>query len=413
MDWADVYQVSELTLTIKKILEAGHLADIAVEGEISNFTHHSSGHMYFTLKDAKSRIRCVMFRSSAARLTFTPQNGQTVVALGSVGVYLTSGEYQLYVEAMVSQGIGALHALFAQTKAKLEREGLFDPARKREIPALPQTVAVITSPTGAAVRDIISVMQRRYPPTNILLIPALVQGPDAVPSLLRGLELADQQPDVDTIIIGRGGGSLEELWAFNDEALARAVAAAAKPIISAVGHETDFTIADFAADLRAPTPSAAAEMAVPDYFGLTQMVAKLKSRCMLSCRQMLQRQRSVFSGLAGRRVLKQPGQMLAQRSQRVDELEMRLGRSCQQQLRAVRSRLAERAAALNSLSPLAVLARGYAVVQNEAGQVVRASDDVAGGDSLEIILSQGRLYCIVEEGEKNGRTGAAPRKAEL
>ncbi|MGB4266440.1 MAG: exodeoxyribonuclease VII large subunit, partial [Limnochordia bacterium] len=265
MSQPQVITVSELTKMIKAQLEQPQFSSIAVQGEISNFKHHTSGHMYFSLKDEGSKIKAVMFRSRNARLTFAPQDGDTVIVVGSLGVYEPNGEYQIYADQILPMGVGALHLKFEALKQKLADEGLFALERKKKVPFLPRKIGIITSPTGAAVRDCISVIRRRYPKMDVLVIPAVVQGEAGPASIVAALEQAGKRGDLDVIILARGGGSIEELWCFNDEDVARAIAACPIPVISGVGHETDFTIADFVADLRAPTPSAAAEMAVPDY----------------------------------------------------------------------------------------------------------------------------------------------------
>ena len=280
------YSVTELTRYLASLITGDPvLQGVWVRGEISNFTRHTSGHMYFTLKDDAARIRAVMFRGQNRTLRFTPENGMLVLAFGSVGVYERNGDYQIYVEMLEPVGQGSLNLAFEQLKEKLGKEGLFAPERKRPLPRLPQKVALITSPTGAAVRDLINILRRRRPNLDILLIPALVQGEEAPESLVAALGTAGQISDLDLVIIGRGGGSLEELWAFNDERVARAIAASSHPVISAVGHETDFTIADFVADLRAPTPSAAAELAVPDQNELTRDVLALRERLSRAARR--------------------------------------------------------------------------------------------------------------------------------
>ncbi len=402
MESVQIFQVSQLTRRIKEQLETPEFRHVAVEGEISNFTHHASGHMYFTLKDSASRLKCVMFRQRNARLAFRPANGQTVVAVGSIGVYEPSGQYQLNVEQMFSQGIGALHEAYERLREKLKLEGLFDPARKQELPYLPQTVAVITSRTGAAVRDMISVMHRRFPAVEILVIPAQVQGEAAVPSLIRALHRAAARDDVDLIIIGRGGGSIEELWAFNDEQLARTIASCRLPVISAVGHETDFTIADFAADARAATPSAAAEMAVPDSFALERARQQLESSLIYYYRNGIDQRRRYLQFLMERPVMAHPGRYIDQQRQRLDEWHERLVRAGQLLCRRRRESLSRLISHLDAVSPLAVLSRGFAVVQDSDGVIVRSAKQVQKGDSLRVTLNKGRLYCTVDEGEDHG-----------
>ncbi|HAV20763.1 MAG TPA: exodeoxyribonuclease VII large subunit, partial [Firmicutes bacterium] len=301
------YSVSEITKYVKALVESDDfLAGVWVRGEISNFTLHSSGHMYFSLKDEASRLRCVMFRSQNSRLSFMPSDGMSVFAYGAIGMYERSGDLQLYVEDMMPQGTGSLYLAFLELKERLEKEGLFSSSRKRPIPRFPKVVAVVTSPTGAAVRDVITVIKRRAPGVTVLVVPALVQGDGAPESIVRGLELANRTGFVDVVIVGRGGGSFEELNAFNDESVARAIAASEVPVISAVGHETDFTIADFVADVRPPTPSAAAELAVPDRYELEQTVFQLSMRLNGSIRKVLSDNKAMLESQVRSHVLRFP-----------------------------------------------------------------------------------------------------------
>jgi len=387
--------VSELTRMISSALADPVFQNLAVIGEVSNFVHHSSGHMYFSLKDAHSRIKAVMFRSRNRLLKFLPKNGDTVIAVGSVGVYEPNGEYQLYVEVLFPQGIGELHLAFEQLKAKLEAEGLFDPARKKPLPLLPRRVGVITSPSGAALRDILNVLTRRHPGVNVLVFPALVQGEEAPASLRHALELA-QGTDCDVLIIGRGGGSFEELSAFNDEQLARAIAQSAIPVVSAVGHETDFTIADFVADLRAPTPSAAAELVVPLQSELRAAVGSYGVRLAAALRRKIGAERRFLAQLTKSAALKRPDFMVNQLRQRVDDLVTSLGLHTTHNLALRRSRLGTFAGKLETLSPLKTLARGYAICSDEEGRVLRSAEQVSSGDAVNVTLYQGRLVCRVE-----------------
>ncbi|MGD8240389.1 MAG: exodeoxyribonuclease VII large subunit, partial [Armatimonadota bacterium] len=275
--------VSEVTRHVKRLLDSSELLQgISVRGEVSNFKRHTSGHVYFSLKDEASQLSCIMFRGPAGHLSFEPEDGMQVIASGNVSVYERGGRYQLYTRFMQPDGLGDLYLAFERLKAKLEAEGLFDPARKRAIARFPRRVAIITSPTGAAVRDITTILARRYPAAAQLVVPAIVQGDDAAPSIVRALGIANDMDDVDTIILGRGGGSIEDLWAFNEEVVARAIYSSARPVISAVGHETDFTIADFVADVRAATPSAAAELAAPDQAELRSRVSGSADRLRLA-----------------------------------------------------------------------------------------------------------------------------------
>lgn len=387
--------VSELTKRISLALADPAFQSLAVEGEISNFVHHASGHMYFSLKDSSCRIKAVMFRSRNSRLGFLPKDGDTVIALGSVGVYEPNGEYQLYVDAMYPKGIGDLHLAFEQLKAKLEQEGLFDQARKRPLPLLPRRVGVITSPSGAALRDVIRVLTRRYPGINILVFPALVQGEGAPESLRRALALA-QTTDCDVLIIGRGGGSFEELSAFNDEQLARAIARSAIPVVSAVGHETDFTIADFAADLRAPTPSAAAELVVPRQEDLQRTVSSLSTRLLRALRRKVSSERRFLTQLTSSSALQRADFRVNQLRQRLDDIFTSMTLHSTHRLALCRSQLGSFAGRLEALSPLKTLGRGYAICCDEQGRVLRRADEVACGTAVNVTLHQGSLQCRVE-----------------
>lgn len=395
--------VSQLTYALKRLIEDNFLLeDVWVQGEISNFTAHSSGHLYFTLKDAGACVKCVMFKSQTWTLKFKPADGQEVAVRGRIGVYEKSGQYQLYVEEMIRSGVGDLYQAFLRLKEKLEREGLFDPARKRKLPLLPQKIGVITSPTGAAVRDIIKILRRRRPNLDILIFPAQVQGEEAPASLIKALNDAARFHDLDLVIIGRGGGSLEELWAFNDEGLARAIAAFPKPIISAVGHETDFTIADFVADLRAPTPSGAAELAVPDQQSLTNQVRQYQSRLYQAVNNKLQNERRVLRKITQSRVLAFPKGALDVRRQEVDLLNERLIRQIKQILVLRREQYLKVLGKLDTLSPLATLRRGYSIVQKPDGAFVKHIAQVEPGDRVRVILASGKLNCEVLSKESSG-----------
>jgi len=387
--------VSQLTKQIKAALAHASLQDVAVEGEISNFVHHRSGHMYFSLKDADSRIKAVMFRGRNQRLSFVPKNGDTLIAVGSVGVYEPNGEYQLYVDLLLPQGIGDLHIAFEQLKAKLEGEGLFDSKRKRALPTLPHRVGVITSPSGAALRDILNVLQRRHPGVKVLLFPALVQGEGAPDSLIQALSFA-QNTDVDVLIIGRGGGSFEELAAFNNEGLARAIAQSSIPVVSACGHETDFTIADFVADLRAPTPSAAAELVVPLREDLLVSVTSFQNRMVNALQRRIESERRYLKRLRQNPVLQKPEHTINQRRQHLDELWTSLGRFHRHAVVLRREKLAGVAGKLETLSPLNTLARGYAICQNDQGLILREAKQVSLGEIVHVTLREGSLSCTVE-----------------
>ena len=395
--------VSELTKKISSALSDPVFQILAVEGEVSNFVHHTSGHMYFSLKDSHSRIKAVMFRSRNRLLRFLPKNGDTVIALGGVGVYEPNGEYQLYVEMLYPKGVGELHLAFEQLKAKLEQEGLFDQARKRPLPALPRRVGVITSASGAALKDIIRVLTRRYPGVRVLVIPALVQGEGAPESLVRALHLA-QGTDCDVLIIGRGGGSFEELAAFNDEQLARAIAQSTVPVVSAVGHETDFTIADFVADLRAPTPSAAAELVVPLQEELQRSIGSLSLRLLRALQRKISAERRFLNQLRSSAALQRPDYRVNQLRQRLDDLLTSLALHTSHKMELRRGQLGSLAGRLEALSPLKTLGRGYAICSDEQGRVVRSAQQVSTGDAVHVALYQGRLLCRVEGRTSHERT---------
>ncbi|NMB39125.1 MAG: exodeoxyribonuclease VII large subunit [Firmicutes bacterium] len=395
-----IITVSQLTRQIKTVLEQPLFQQLKVEGEISNFKHHSSGHMYFTLKDEHSRIRAVMFRGRNIRLGFEPKNGDTVVAIGSLGVYEPNGEYQIYVEQMLPQGVGLLHIRFEELKQKLEQEGLFDPERKRPLPFLPRKVAVITSPTSAAVRDVISVIKRRFPAMELLIVPAVVQGEDGPQSVTAAFEQVNSQNDVDLVIVTRGGGSIEELWTFNDETVARAIYNCSVPVISGIGHETDFTIADFAADHRAATPSAAAELAVPDYYHLSLSVNRLSSRLLSTVNKLINEKRTILGYLTKRSVLLRPKVRINQERQRVDESLSRICLVVNHQLNLLNQRLLTATGKLDSLSPLSTLSRGYAVCQKPDKTVVTDPNQVKIGEDVVVRVKSGRLWCQVKKGEQ-------------
>lgn len=392
-----VYSVRALTLYIKGLLDAdARLGAVWVRGEISNFKRHGSGHLYFTLKDEHAALRAVMFKSRAERLRFGPENGQRVIIGGYVSVYEPGGVYQLYAETIEPDGLGALHLAFEQLKLRLQAEGLFDPAHKRPLPLLPAKVGIVTSPTGAALRDIITVACRRWPGVHLVLAPALVQGDGAVASTVQALGRLARLPGIEVIIVGRGGGSLEELWAFNSEEVARAIRACPVPVVAAVGHATDVTIACFAADVRAATPSAAAELVVPARAELQASVAHLLGRLHSAARRRIQDERYRLALLARRGVLQRPDHGLLQARQRLDELVSRLGQAAERRVERGRARLAQAAARLEALSPLRVLARGYSIVSGPDGTVLRQAGEVAVGAQIAVRLSRGRLWATVE-----------------
>lgn len=385
--------VSQLNEYVHSLLaESPVLADVTVRGEISNFTfHRASGHLYFSLKDADGVLSAVMFRSSAGRLRFQPENGMKVLARGSVSVYVRDGKYQLYVTMMEPDGIGSLYLAFEQLKKKLEQEGLFDEKRKRPLPRFPHRIGVITSPTGAAVRDILQILGRRFPQAEVVLYPALVQGAEAPASLLAGVQYFNTNKTVDVLIIGRGGGSFEDLYAFNDERLARAVAASTVPVVSAVGHETDFTICDFVADRRAPTPSAAAELAVPDVRELAAAIQVLRSRMQQAAVNRLHADQKAVADLAQRPVLSKPEGLYREQTMRLLSASERLFHLTKERVTAEKGRFREAAAKLDMLNPLAVLLRGYGVVYDEDKRVVSSVKSLKPGNEFSVRLCDGTV----------------------
>ena len=368
---------------------------IYVRGEISNFKEYSSGHMYFTLKDEDSLIRAVMFRGHAARLKFRPENGMKVVICGNVSVYPRDGQYQLYAESIDPDGVGALYLAFEQLKAKLAEEGLFDESYKQPLPAFPSRVGIVTSPSGAAVKDMINVAGRRYPSAELVIYPSAVHGSEAVPQLISGINYFSDTRSVDVVIIGRGGGSLEDLWAFNNEQLARAIFACRVPVISAVGHETDFTICDFVADRRAPTPSAAAELAVPDTSELRYKISSLTDRYAAQLMNRISQSRRQLELIAGSKALSDPDTILNDRRVRLDRTLDALDRAIEAKSSAKRSDLREVAASLSALDPLAVLSRGYGAVTDTKGKIVKSVADLDIGQEIDVRLSDGHAVAEI------------------
>ncbi|MCH1639443.1 exodeoxyribonuclease VII large subunit [Paenibacillus timonensis] len=458
MDQQRILTVKDLNRYIRMKLESDQvLTDVWIRGEISNFTHHSSGHMYFTLKDADSRIKCIMFASHNQRLPFRPKEGTRVIARGNVSVYERDGQYQFYATHMQPDGVGSLYLAFEQLKQKLDAEGLFAPGRKRPLPRFPKTIGVVTSPTGAAVRDILTTLGRRYPQAAVILYPVLVQGKGAAPSIVKAIRTLNDMGEADVLIVGRGGGSLEELWAFNEEQVARAIYESAIPVISAVGHETDFTIADFVADLRAATPTAAAELAVPHTAELRALLRQREQVLQQGLQHRLQQARERLRRLKRSPALTQPRRSLLQHAERLDRLSSRLtgrmdtrlqlagaaqdrlhqrllrfhprealqfaGRRRREADRLLRQamhgilreksgQLASGIRHLDALSPLKVMARGYSLVYDEQGErLIKSLSDVDPGDRITVKVTDGELDCQVwgmrpegagEEDERQG-----------
>lgn len=398
-DVRQYFSVTQLNEYVRMLLDGNAvLSDVWIKGEISNFTNqYRTGHMYFSVKDAGATVRVVMFRSHAARLQFEPRDGMKVLLHGRVSAYVAGGQYQFYADLMEADGLGSLYLAFEQCKARLAAEGLFAPERKKPIPSLPRRVGIITSPTGAAIRDIINVTGRRYPQGELIIFPSLVQGDQAAAYLAGGIRYFNRAANVDVIIIGRGGGSIEDLWAFNDERLAREIAASAIPVISAVGHETDFTICDFVADLRAPTPSAAAELVFPDRLALkAELDAKLAKIGTLVLAD-VQAKREMLAALASSRAMRSPAAVIAEKQMRVDELWVRLQNAGQLMLERKKQGLGASVGKLEALSPLAVLQRGYAVARDARGEVATSAKAFAPGDRITVRFADGAAYATVDE----------------
>jgi exodeoxyribonuclease VII large subunit len=390
--------VSELTLLIKGTLES-QFHGLWVSGEISEISRPHSGHIYFTLKDSQAQIRGVIWRSAAARIRFALEEGQEVLCLGDLDVYPPRGSYQLVVRQVEPRGAGALQIAFQQLLKKLTAEGLFDPARKRPLPRFPRRVGFVTSPTGAAIRDFLEVAARRYRGVAISVFPARVQGEGAAAEIVRGIEAANRvRPALDVLVVGRGGGSIEDLWCFNEEPVVRAIAASRVPVVSAVGHEIDVTLADLAADVRALTPSEAAERVIPSAEELTARLRQLERRLATSLRGQAAAARRHLEQIAKSRVLRDPRVLLYDRARRLDELEARATRAMQRKVETTQHTLASAAARLEALSPLGVLARGYSVTLDQrTGQIVRDARQLAVGDLVRTRLAHGGFTSRVEE----------------
>ena len=389
--------VTQLNEYLKMVIEGDRvLSNVFVRGEISNFKLYSSGHAYFTLKDDAGQLKSVMFRSYFSRMAFMPEDGMRVIAHGRVSVYETSGQYQLYVDDMQPDGAGSLAMRFEQLKRKLAAEGLFDESRKRPLPPMPRRIGVITSPSGAAVHDIINVLGRRFPAAEMILYPSEVQGAQAPAQLISGVEFFSMTGLVDVIILGRGGGSAEDLWAFNDEYLARAVASCSVPVISAVGHESDFTICDFVADRRAPTPSAAAEIAVPDMSEILRGLSGLKMGLQTSMQKLIVQERRILNQLTQLRVFSRPEQMLDNFRVRLDEREADLNRTVEQALKQKGQSVASIAGKLQALNPLSILSRGYATVSRD-GASITSVKQINENDTLDIRMADGSVRATVSQ----------------
>jgi exodeoxyribonuclease VII large subunit len=392
-----VISVGDLTRCIRAVIEAEDLfADVWVRGEISNFVKHASGHIYFSLKDETAVIRCVVWANSTRSIRFNPTNGMRVIARGRVSVYEKQGQYQLVASELIPDGIGDLYVAYEQLKAQLQAEGLFDVARKKTLPAFPRRIAIVTSRTAAALRDMVTVAGRRMPSVELILVPALMQGEGSESSVAASLALADDTHGVDVIVLGRGGGSIEDLWTFNSESVVRAICACRTPVVSAIGHETDFTLSDLAADLRAPTPSAAMEIIVPDREELRMRLASLCDAMTASMRSAISQKDGLLARLMSSPSFKFPERMLQGRWQSLDLLQERTERAFRQMISHGERRLGEISAYLHSLSPLAVLGRGYAVVRSAAdGHVIGSIGEISAGQATETLVSDGVLISEV------------------
>ena len=397
-----VLSVGQLNDYIKTRLDGDqYLRNIAIRGELSNYKMYPSGHHYFTLKDETGAMKCVMFKSSAMRLRFRPENGMKVIAMGSVTVYVRDGVYQLYCTGLVLDGIGDLYAAFEQLKAKLGAQGLFDPAHKKPLPKYPGIIGIVTSSAGAAVHDMLRILRKRYPLTQVKLLPVRVQGAEAPAEIAGAIRYANQHNLADLLIVGRGGGSMEDLWCFNDEMVARAIFESGIPVISAVGHEPDVTISDFVADLRAATPSNAAELAVPDQDALRQSLDDMHSAMAVAMQTKIDRAGERLQNLSNRPVLKSPLASFESRRRALELLENRLVSAQSGNVARSRQRFVAQVGKLDAMSPLKVLTRGYAMVAKEDGTIVRSVSDVKPREPIAVRVSDGTIVATVIGGKPN------------
>ncbi len=397
-----VLSVGQLNDYIKARLDGDpHLRSIAIRGELSNYKIYPSGHHYFTLKDETGAVKCVMFKSSAVRLRFRPENGMKVIAMGSVTVYIRDGVYQLYCTGLVLDGIGDLYAAFEQLKAKLGAQGLFDPVHKKPLPKFPGTIGIVTSSAGAAVHDMLRILRKRYPLTRVKLLPVRVQGAEAPAEIAGAIYYANQHKLADLLIVGRGGGSMEDLWCFNDEMVARAIYDSKIPVISAVGHEPDVTISDFVADLRAATPSNAAELAVPDQDALRQSLDEMQNAMAVAMQSKIKRAGERLEQLSNRPVLRSPLASFDGKKQSLELLRNRLIAAQSGRIAAQRQRFIAQVGKLDAMSPMKVLTRGYAMVATEDGKIVRSIRDVKPREPIAVRVSDGTIVATVIGGKPN------------
>ena len=395
-----IISVTQINEYIRVMMDSDRLlASLAIRGEISNYKVYPSGHHYFTLKDEGGALRCVMFKGNALRLKFHPENGMKVIAMGKISVFPRDGAYQLYCTGLILDGVGDLYAAFEQLKAKLSAQGLFDPAHKKPIPAYPGTIGIITSSAGAAIHDMLRILHKRYPLVKVRLLPVRVQGVEAPDEIVAAIRYANHYRLADLLIVGRGGGSMEDLWAFNDEKVAKAIYDSIIPVISAVGHEPDVTISDFVADLRAATPSNAAELAVPDQDALRQILDGMSSNMMAALQQKIVNARRHLKVLSESAALQSPESYLQYRKKALQLLENRLISAQVQQHNRKNQRFVALTAKLDAMSPLKVLTRGYAVATDEAGNIIRSAGAVKAGDAITIRVSDGTIHANVTEGK--------------
>ncbi|MDO4991105.1 MAG: exodeoxyribonuclease VII large subunit [Eubacteriales bacterium] len=406
--------VTELNGIVRNLLEGEPmLSNVCVRGELSNYKIYPSGHHYFTLKDSESSLRCVMFKSSASKLRFRPESGMGVTAWGRVAVFMRDGAYQLYCTQLMPEGTGDLQVAFEQLKVRLEEEGLFDDAHKKPLPEIPGRIAIITSSAGAAVHDMIRILGRRWPMAKLIVMPVRVQGTEAPPEIAGAIRYANEFDVADLIITGRGGGSIEDLWAFNDERVARAIYASRIPVISAVGHEPDVTISDYVADRRASTPSNAAEIAVPDCREVMEALNAYEIRGSQAMRKKLAFLAERLESLRNKRVLTEPTAQLDLRHMELDHIRKLLASAEERELASARERFVRLTAALDAMSPLRVLTRGYAIAADGEGRCIRSVEALRPGDRLRLTLTDGRADCLVENTQRSNINGSEKESAEL
>ena len=396
-----VYDVSQINSYIKQRLDSdGLLGDVLIRGELSNYKIYPSGHHYFTLKDSQSAMRCVMFSRSAGALRFRPENGMKVIAGGRVTVYERDGAYQLYCSELIPEGLGDLHVAFEQLKQKLYAEGLFQPENKKPLPKYPHKIAIITSSAGAAVRDMLRILGKRYPLSKVILLPVRVQGVEAPAEICGAIRYANKFNIADVIITGRGGGSIEDLWAFNDERVAREIFASQIPVVSAVGHEPDVTISDYVADLRAATPSNGAELVAPDQIELRQYIAHMKKAMETAILQKINMQKQRFTAVASKRVLQSPENYLEDKKMQIDYLTKQFAAVSKAYVDNKKRRFIQLTSSLDAMSPLKVLSRGYSMTKDADGNILRSIENVHVGDELEIMLEDGTVQAVVQKAER-------------